>query len=83
MGECNQRGGRLNSVVQGYSIFLISKTSKPDLIIVDLESLMLNETDIGLLKKQNKKAVQFRWPIFVAHTYFINRRFDKANRLLL
>ena len=33
-----------------------NKTSKPDLIIVDLESLMLNETDIGLLKKQNKKV---------------------------
>jgi DNA-binding NarL/FixJ family response regulator len=37
-------------------LFLNNKNLKPDLLIVDLESLMINESEIGLIKKQNKKV---------------------------
>jgi len=45
----------LNDASNKEELFFNNKVFKPDLIIVDLESLMLNETEVGLLKKQNKK----------------------------
>lgn len=46
----------MNDATTKEELILNNKNLKPDLIIVDLESLMLNESEIGLLKKQNKKV---------------------------
>ena len=46
----------INDATEKEELFKLNKENKPDVIIVDLESLFINELELSYIKKQNKKV---------------------------